>query len=332
MKYRILFAASFFLLLFACTKEDLFSKDEESFSASPVSIGIPATKGPRAGLYVSRFDSILGDTAKENPLLRWVKKSGFNALYLYGVSGIISSSALRNSLNAFVGKAKAAPFYFSVSFVAASDATANDYYNLYYSNPAYPNKFNAINTEYEYWNCDVSNQYTFYNFLPLLNAVHNINQITSAPKVGRNIYVSNFTDANGHCYKLPGISPVVYSNVGVLTELISKNDKLLITNYHTNAGTTIHPLLVAKLNELSAQANAMGSIVNVEILYNVRTASSSPNIYNYFSTTGLNNNFVSAFNNFMSNYNASSAITNKPNLKIVGYSVYRYQEAKLARP
>jgi hypothetical protein len=332
MKFKLLFIACTALLLSACSKEEFFSQDEANSSESTALIGIPVSKGPRAGLYVSRFDSILGDTAKENPLLRWAKKEGFNSLYLYGVSGIITSSASRALLNTFVGKAKAAPFYFTISFVAASDATANNYYNLYYTSIAYPNKFNAINTEYEYWNCDVVNQNTFYNFLPLLNAVHNINQTTTTPKVGRNIYVSNFTDANGFCYKPPGLSPVVYSSTGILTELISKNDKLLLTNYHTNAGTTISPILVTKLNDLSAQANAMGTIVNVEILYNVRTASSSPNIYNYFSTTGLNNSFVTAFNNFITNYNASTVITNKLNLRIVGYSTYRYQEAKLARP
>jgi hypothetical protein len=328
MRFKLLYIVCFAFLLAACAKKDFFNLDEATAESIPIPSGIPVLKGPRAGLYVSRFDSILGDTAKENPLLRWAKKEGFNALYLYSISGIITNSASRALLNTFVGKAKAAPFYFTISFVAASSGTANNYYNLYYINASYPNKFDAINSEFEFWNCSgaTSAPTNFVSFLPLLNAMNTINTNTTAPKVTRNIYVGDFVDSSP-CKNEPGPS-TPYTSAAILTELINKHDKILIANYHTNAGTVISPLLVTKLNALSAQANAMGRTANVEILYNVNTNSSSPNISAYCAA----NPFVIAYNNFITNYNASVSITNKANLRIVGYSYYRYTEAKLARP
>jgi hypothetical protein len=324
MRFELLFIVSFTLLLSACSKEEFFDQKDITFKTAPIIMAPPVSKKVRASLYVNKFDTIIGDTAKENVLLNWAKKEGFNGLYLYGVSGMITNSTSRALLNTFVGKAQAAPFYFTISFVAASDATANNYYNLYYTNVAYPNKFNAINTEYEYWNTSAPNNTSFDIYLTLLNSITNMNALTTSPKIQRNLYVYQFSDAN----YVNNVSPNYYPNTSILTYLINNNDKILIANYHTNAGTIISPLLVTKLNELSAQANALGKIANVEILYNVNNTSASPNIYAYCAT----NPFITAYNNFITNYNASVSITNKANLRIVGYSYYRYTEAKLARP
>ncbi len=330
MKLSIMFALA--LIFVGCNKKDFFSSDDANAKIAPILLPPPASKPPRAGLYVNQFDTMIGDTSKENTLLRWAKKEGFNCLYLYGVSGIISSSATRSLLNSFIGRAKSSPFYFSISFVAASSGTANNYYNLYYTNTSYPNKFDAINSEFEFWNCSgaTSSPTNFTNFLPLLNTMNTINSNTFTPKVTRNIYVGDFVDSSPCKNESGPVTP--YTTTAILTEIINKHDKILITNYHTNADysgvTPISPYLVAKLNALSSQANAMSKIANVEILYNVRTASTSPNIYSYC----VSNTFISAYNNFIAKYNASTAITNKANLRIVGYSYYRYTDAKLARP
>jgi hypothetical protein len=328
MKFKLSIMLVVALIFVGCNKKDFFSNDEMTLKTIPILLPPPVSKPPRAGLYVNQFDTMIGDTSKENTLLRWAKKEGFNCLYLYGVSGIISNSATWPLLNSFIGRAKASPFYFSISFVAASSGTANNYYNLYYTNTSYPNKFDAINSEFEFWHCSgaTSSPTNFTMFLPLLNAMNTINTNTFTPKVTRNIYVGEFVDSSPCKNESGPFTP--YTSTAILTEIINKHDKILIANYHTNAGTAISPLLVAKLNALSAQAFAMGKIANVEILYNVNTTSASPNIYAYC----VANPFITAYNNFITNYNASVSITNKASLRIVGYSYYRYTNAKLARP
>lgn len=72
--------------------------------------------------------------------------------------------------------------------------------------------------------------------------------------------------------------------------------------------------------------------VNVVILFNVYQSSPSPEIWDYFATTGMNNEFENAFVEWSADYDASTDITNKSYLNIKGFGIYRYTDAKLSRP
>jgi hypothetical protein len=337
MKNLIKFTCLLFIII-SCSKKENIATSNEGIGAYARTLSLPSVlpegKKPVAGLYVSRFDSILGDSGRENTLLRWAKKHDFNFLYLYGVKNLMSPYKSRAKLNAFIGRANAAPYYFRVSFTASNEGYAIYYYNAYYS--LFSNKFNAINTEYEFWNPnpDTSGStltyFSYHDFRPLLDTINYINTVTasSTPRVQRFIYMGKYHDANA----VHGAAPSTYSYTAVLDEIIQKNDKIILANYHTNAGTTLSPIIAGKLDTISKRAFALGKVASIEILFNAKLGSNAPQIYNFFSTTGNNQAFITAYNNFITNYTASSAITYKPNLRIVGYSIYRYQEAKLARP
>ena len=69
----------------------------------------------------------------------------------------------------------------------------------------------------------------------------------------------------------------------------------------------------------------------VVILFIVNTSSGDPNIFNYFDVSSGNHEFMDAYNNFMTGYEAAT-IDHKDHLDIIGYQIYRYSNAKLARP
>ncbi|MFC4634488.1 hypothetical protein ACFO3O_11255 [Dokdonia ponticola] len=72
--------------------------------------------------------------------------------------------------------------------------------------------------------------------------------------------------------------------------------------------------------------------VIIVILFNVYQMSPSPEIWDYFTTTGMDHEFEDAFTEWSAEYNTSTDITNKEYLKIKGFGIYRYSDAKNARP
>ena len=72
--------------------------------------------------------------------------------------------------------------------------------------------------------------------------------------------------------------------------------------------------------------------VNIVILFNVNVDSGSAFIWDYFATTGMDNEFENAFVNWSGEYDASTDIINKAFLKIKGFGIYRYSDALAARP
>lgn len=265
---------------------------------------------PEASIYVNDFATILGNTASEDSLLDWSIAQGFTQINLYNIGTILGSTTTKNQLNSFVGKAHGSPYYLSVGFIAAGSTTAGNI-DTYCQN--YANIPDAIISEYEFWNTGFS----FSGFIPLQTGMNNVHSTTAS--VDRITYVSKFTDKAG-----------VYHTDSICRSLINNNETIFLVNYSTNA-YNLSATLTGKLQQLANNAQALGKVADIVILFNVNTSSSDPNIYNYFSTTGLNHPFADAFTNLMSGY-ASSAITNKAHLNIKGYSIYRYSNAASARP
>lgn len=137
----------------------------------------------------------------------------------------------------------------------------------------------------------------------------------TSPSVEREGYVSQYSDAAG-----------ITGSTTIIQSLISNCDNIVQVNYSKNA-YNLSGTLTNKLQAIANEANGLGTVANITILFNVNTASSDPNIYSYFSTSGSNNNFVDAYNNLMNDY-TNSAITNKASLNIHGYAIYRYSDAR----
>lgn len=311
MKNKLFIALFFICFCFISCEEPLSEEVNLEKTTQPVP---PLTKMPAVrSIYVNNFSTILGNTALEDALLNWCQTHLYNRLNLYNISTIIGSTATANQLNAFIFKAKSAPYYMKVSFIASSASAVNNFYNNYYL--IYPNKPDAITTEYEFWNSPNN----FTSFMGIGNNMTTVYNSTTSPQVQREIYVSQFVD-NGGAYLPNQIAEYIVNN----------HDRVYLVNYVTNAynyGTTLQ-------NKLQLLANAgatLNKTVRVVILFNVNTASSDPNIYNYFSTSGMNNPFYAAYNNVLTGYNAAS-FPNKSFLLLQGYSIYRHSNAVLARP
>lgn len=114
------------------------------------------------------------------------------------------------------------------------------------------------------------------------------------------------------------------------------DDEIFLTNYHSDAwnlsGSTAENSIVNKLNLLAQAGLELNKEVNIVILFNVYQMSPSPEIWDYFATTGMDNEFENAYVEWSTEYNASTDISNKEFLNIKGFGIYRYSDAINARP
>jgi hypothetical protein len=119
-------------------------------------------------LYVDNFNSILGNSAKEDKLLFFAKKNDFSTLMLYQLNKVdkrfsLSDPRRNNILAEFISKAKTK---FSIQEIGASGECASfftDTINLYNKtrNKA-DEKIDLYNLEYEYWSKKASGEDGYY--------------------------------------------------------------------------------------------------------------------------------------------------------------------------
>lgn len=308
MKNNLLLIACLLAIgIASCKKDCTNAKQTEPQPASAAS----RTGGPDAAIYVNSFSNILGDSLKEDSLLNWSLAQGFTQMNLYNISTILGSNSSKSKLNNFIYRAHSGTYGLEVCFVASSASTASNI-GTYCVN--YANKPDRIVTEYEFWN-GTNSFSTFSTIVSAMTTVYN----NTTPPVEREGYVSQYSDAAG-----------ITGSTSIIQSVINNCDNIVQVNYSASA-YSLSGTLSNKLQAIANEANSLGTVANITILFNVNTASSDPNIYAYFSTTGSNNNFVNAYNNLMNDYN-NSPITNKASLNIHGYAIYRYSDARLARP
>ncbi len=329
---------------------------------SPIPTTVIATKS-NSGIYVNDFENILGNSAAELNLLNWCNTNGFRTLHLSGINSAINSSnsAIRTAtctaLNNFIGIAKAAPYYKTINIIVGGANTAMGVYTNYYNNVSYPNKFNGFLTEYEFWN---TNSYTgtsptcptyaeFANLTATLAAIS-----SSAPAIGRYAYIGNsFNDAacvssitNTNC--LTNSLSCVSNSTTIFSNIINNYSRIYLAYYQSSSCCSITATMLGRLNTIANAAAAQSKTVSLEIIYNSKydTDPTSYDLYNYFATsttqnssssyttTPINQTFASAYSNFVTLYSALTPVQlpNKANLRLVGYHIFRYTEAKQARP
>jgi hypothetical protein len=310
MKNKFLVLYGLLIIGFTMCKKDSNCVKEQERQA-PSAPSDERTGGPDAALYVNDFSTILGNTNKEDSLLNWCLAQGFTQINLYNIGTILGSGTTKTQLDNFVGKAHGVTYGIAVGFIAAGSTTANNI-DTYCTN--YTNKPDYIVSEYEFWN-GANSFATFSSLVSAMTTVYN----NTSPAVGRGLYVSQFVDAAA----VSGTATIVQS-------LINNSETIFLVNYSNNA-YNLSGTLTNKLQAIANEANGLSKVADIVILFNVNTGSSDPNIYNYFSTSGSNHPFVDAYNNLINDYN-NSAITNKASLNIKGYAIYRYSNARLARP
>jgi hypothetical protein len=279
-------------------------------------------------VYINDFytSGILGNNALEDNLLSWVDENDFTDIYLYNIGAALGAE-LDNDLYAFVKKAHNQDPYVRVSFVSAGFGDSFTEIEEYHDGRK-DSRPDGIVSEIEFWNGSMN--FTD-NYVPWINKVNDL-KFTPPPGevaplnagITRQFYIGKIKD--------PGLSP----SLVIAKELVTNHDEIFLTNYHSDAwhlsSSTAENSIVNKLNLLAQAGMELNKEVNIVILFNVYQMSPSPEIWNYFASIGMNNEFENAFVEWSGEYDASTAITNKEFLNIKGFGIYRYSDANNARP
>lgn len=310
------FLALGFLLLVCCSCDD---------DDGTISVGLLAE---HRGVYINDFytGGILGDMALEDNLLAWVDENDFTDIYLYNIGAALMDEE-DDALRAFVKKAHNQATPVKVSFVSAGHGDSFTEIEEYHDGRK-DSRPDGILSEIEFWN----NPKTFAaDYAPWIVKVNDLKFtpppgefVPLNPGVSRQFYIGKIKD--------PGQPP----SLAIAKELVMNHDQIFLTNYHTDAwelsGSIEENAIVPKLNLLAQAGMELNMEVNIVILFNVNVDSGSAFIWDYFATTGMDNEFENAFVNWSGEYDASTDITNKAFLKIKGFGIYRYSDALAARP
>ena len=290
-----------------------------------ISIGLLAE---HRGVYINDFynGGILGDSTLEDNLLAWIDENDFTDIYLYNIGAALGAE-FDNELRAFIKKAHNQDPYVRVSLVSAgfgdSFTDIEDYHD-----GRKDSRPDGIVSEIEFWNGTMN----FTNdYVPWINKVNDL-KFTPPPGevaplnagITRQFYIGKIKD--------PGLPP----SLTIAKELVTHHDEIFLTNYHSDAwnlsSSTAENSIVNKLNLLAQAGMELNKEVNIVILFNVYQMSPSPEIWDYFATTGMDNEFENAYVEWSTDYNASTDISNKEFLNIKGFGIYRYSDAINARP
>ena len=107
-------------------------------------------------IFIDTFDNIVGNTAKEDSLLHYLKDSSYNSIICYQVSSVVSSvinSTKNTNLASFLKRART---QYGIKNVSASSEiydTFRDLISPYNRSRADSNeRFNYYYLEFEFWN------------------------------------------------------------------------------------------------------------------------------------------------------------------------------------
>ena len=258
------------------------------------------------GLYVDRFQDILGDTAKENKLLRYVKSHDFNELSLYGLWEITNKPSKYSSLARFISKART---NYGVTKISATHSTTKAFneceaYNMGRNNES--EKFDVFSIENEWWQTNPECNYACNQ-----NLVLHVKElkIQNKDNFDTEIYIG-WLDAQNNDYEEAKF-------------LVDNLDKIAVHCYDNTpnfAYTKERLLLLAKA------AKELDKKPEILIIFSAEQEF----MFKFFSKTHQNKNFITAFDDFITDLKKSNSSI-LLDLNFTGYKIFTYSEAVLAR-
>lgn len=258
------------------------------------------------GLYVDRFQDILGDTAKENKLLRYVKSHDFNELSLYGLWEITNKPSKYSSLARFISKART---NYGVTKISATHSTTKAFneceaYNMGRNNES--EKFDVFSIENEWWQTNPE-----CNYVCNQNLVLHVKElkIQNKDNFDTEIYIG-WLDTQNNDYEEAKF-------------LVDNLDKIAVHCYDDTpnfAYTKERLLLLAKA------AKELDKKPEILIIFSAEQEF----MFKFFSKTHQNNNFITAFDDFITDLKKSNSSI-LLDLNFTGYKIFTYSEAVLAR-
>lgn len=258
------------------------------------------------GLYVDRFQDILGDTAKENKLLRYVKSHDFNELSLYGLWEITNKPSKYPNLARFISKART---NYGVTKISATHSTTKAFdeceaYNMGRNNES--EKFDVFSIENEWWQTNPE-----CNYVCNQNLVLHVKElkIQNKDNFDTEIYIG-WLDTQNNDYEEAKF-------------LVDNLDKIAVHCYDDTpnfAYTKERLLLLAKA------AKELDKKPEILIIFSAEQEF----MFKFFSKTHQNNNFITAFDDFITDLKKSNSSI-LLDLNFTGYKIFTYSEAVLAR-
>ncbi len=255
------------------------------------------------GMYLNQFSSVLGDTAKENTLLRYHQKYKINNVSIYGLYSILGNSANYTKLSTFIYKARTQYGIVGITAVMGDLNGVTSLVNNYNNSQTDNNKkFTAVNLELEWWN----NVTTWSNYYSILSSYRTWAQ-SKNPKLITETYIGWFKNPTGQdSIQAAG--------------LVSKCDRILVHDYRTSPD---FGYMKTRLDWIGRAAKAQGKIQNVVVIFSAEPGFMGP----YLST----NDYATAYASIVSQYNAAS-FTGKDYINIIGWQVFCWSYAIQYRP
>jgi len=246
-----------------------------------------------SGLYVDNFFLIYGDTAKENKLLRYCTKYGFNAITLYDMNIVIAKTSNHPKVAKFIRKART---QYNIQYIAAVKETNTPFntnittYNAKYTNVL--DRFDYFNLEKEWWNYACN--FTTYNN-SYLKKMYTLGRSYS-PTIKSETYIGWFENPlNQDLYQA--------------TEIIRSTDRILVHDYELQPS---YSYVEDRLDVLNRAAINLNKTVNIVIIFSAEPVF----MQNYYKTHTL----TDTYDNFMVQYNLKP----KSNINIIGYQIFCY--------
>lgn len=265
------------------------------------------------GLYVDKFNLILGNIQKEDSLLNYAQSQGFNYLALYNLWNVHTTASLTNTTTAlplanFINKAKT---MYGITNVGATGesfwffSNVIHVYNQQHTNPNH--KFDVYNLEFEFWinssvntggiycttylqpqgfTCDTSGAFKFFKReLRRIDSLGNTVGVTSETYIG-------------------------WPNAGQAKAIVQNCDRVLISAYVNNQSTTYtytRPRLI-DLAGASVQAKVMPIFSAEPVFMGPWVQSNTP---------------LQAFTNYSVNFTNETGLW-KSNISLLGYQWFAY--------
>jgi hypothetical protein len=263
----------------------------------------PPGKGGYQGIYIDKFQQIIGDTAQENSLLRWCLKYEFNALSLYGVRAVLSTPRLRPSLSAFIRRAKTQYHIRQVTAIVEHSATVTGLIDDYNKEQADPlNRIDFTNLELEWWN----NASSFDQYVQAMQEMKSWGG-RQHPPVPNEEYIGWFKN------------PVGEDSI-MAAALVQNSTRILLHDYQKEPGFSY---IMNRLDWIGRAAKAQGKVMPVIIIFSPKPEFS----YAYFSA----HSFGDAYQLILDSYDQTD-FQGKNNVQLIGFQIYNQTFARQTKP
>lgn len=253
------------------------------------------------GLYIDSTSVILGDTLKENSLLRWCMHNNITTLSFYNLRQVMASNKARH-LASFLKRAKTEYKIKENTAVIGSDAFITSYLDTFNRSKVDTlERFDFVNLEKEWWNGDG----TLKEYIQALSKIRQWGR-SQAPVVKTEEYIGWFLRPSGN-------------ELYMANELIKNSDRILVHDYQK---TPSFQYVLSRLSYLGQAAKLHGKTFPVIIIFSAEPQFSA----DYFRT----HNFDEAYQIIVKRY-INTEFAGKNNIRLVGYQIFDQSFARNAR-